>query len=58
MKVFIETNVVISRDACAAARGIGAEGIVTRDRTGFRKATVPVLSPAELVATVSARPQG
>ena len=42
----------------AAALSIGAEGIVTRDRTGFRKATVPVLSPAELVATVSARPQG
>lgn len=36
----------------AAGEAAGAEAIVTRDRDGFRRATLPVLSPAELVNLV------
>jgi predicted nucleic acid-binding protein len=36
-----------------AARRVGA-GIVTRDRTGFANATVPVFAPRELLAALAA----
>ena len=36
----------------AAAVAIGADAIVTRDRTGFTRATLPVMSPGEAVAAV------
>ena len=39
----------------AAALGVGAEAIVTRDRDGFSRASIPVLSPRELVAAIQAR---
>lgn len=36
-----------------AARGVGAEAIVTRDRTGFAHAEIPVLDPEELLAAIA-----
>lgn len=40
-----------------AAQAAGCSAIVTRDSTGFAKATIPVLQPLELLATVAARPE-
>lgn len=39
----------------AAGKAAGVEGIITRDPKGFMKASVPVLSPTELVAALLAR---
>lgn len=36
-----------------AARAIGAKAIVTRDRRGFARSTIPVLDPQELLAVVA-----
>jgi predicted nucleic acid-binding protein len=38
-----------------AARRARCGGIVTRDRTGFKRATLPVYSPAEVVAMIESR---
>lgn len=38
-----------------AAHSAGCSAIVTRDATGFTKATIPVFQPLELLATVVAR---
>ncbi len=35
-----------------AARQAGAQGIVTRDRTGFSRASLPVHSPEEILAAL------
>ena len=37
-----------------AAHSVGCHAIVTRDATGFAKATMPVLQPLELLAAVAA----
>ena len=42
---------ILLQAACAAKAEI--DYLVTRDRTGFAKADVPVASPAELLALVS-----
>jgi len=39
----------------AAGKAAGVEGIITRDPKGFKNASVPVLSPTELVAVLLAR---
>lgn len=39
-----------------AARHIGAQGIVTRDSAGFKKASLPVYSPEELVHALNTLP--
>ena len=36
-----------------AAHSVGCQAIVTRDATGFAKATMPVLQPLELLAAVA-----
>jgi len=41
-----------------AARRAGVDAIVTRDPKGFAKATLPVLSPTELLAILEARGNG
>ncbi len=38
-----------------AAQSAGCGAIVTRDATGFAKATIPVFQPVELLATFAAR---
>lgn len=40
-----------------AARAAGADAIVTRDRGGFSRATIPVLAPRELLAAMAATGQ-
>jgi predicted nucleic acid-binding protein len=40
-----------------SAQAIGAKAIVTRDRTGFARATIPTLDPQELLAVISASRQ-
>ena len=37
-----------------AARAAGATVIVTRDRVGFAKSSIPAMSPQELLAVVAA----
>lgn len=37
---------------CAAAAAAGVDAIITRDRSGFAGAPMPVLSPAEAIAVV------
>ncbi|HZL05205.1 MAG TPA: PIN domain-containing protein, partial [Coriobacteriia bacterium] len=37
-----------------AARAAGATAIVTRDRAGFARATIPALAPTELLAVIAA----
>ncbi|MGV8084047.1 MAG: hypothetical protein AB2L09_10510 [Coriobacteriia bacterium] len=39
-----------------AAHSAGCSAIVTRDATGFAKATIPVFQPLELLAAVAVRP--
>ncbi len=38
-----------------AAHSAGCSAVVTRDQTGFAKATIPVFEPLELLAAVAAR---
>jgi predicted nucleic acid-binding protein len=38
---------------CQAALSINAQGIITRDPDGFKKARVPVYSPSEFIQTLS-----
>lgn len=38
-----------------AAHSVGCTSIVTRDATGFAKATIPVFQPLELLAAIAAR---
>ncbi len=49
----IEDNLVL---ACASIAGLDA--IITRDRKGFAGSTIPILSPAELLAQVPMGDEG
>lgn len=41
-----------------AARAVGADAIVTRDRRGFSRSVIPALDPVELLAVIAVRDKG
>ena len=56
MRVLLDTNVVLDvllkRDIVCAER-YGLDGIVTRDKKGFKDATIPAYTPDELLQEIN-----